>query len=85
MAKAVGYSIYYYNIGTDAKKQILQQLTNRQEQVFTATNILKLGINIQNIQGVIYIGIPKKIHNYTQESKRAKQNRLKSKAIIIQA
>ena len=29
VAKAVGCSIYYYNMGTDAKKWILRQLTNR--------------------------------------------------------
>ena len=29
------------------------------------------------------MGIPKKIYNYIQESKKAGQNRLKNKAIII--
>ena len=28
VVKAVGYSVYYHNIGTDAKKRILRQLTN---------------------------------------------------------
>jgi len=29
VVKVVGYSVYYYNMVIDAKKQILQQLTNR--------------------------------------------------------
>ena len=29
VAKVVGYSVYYYDIGIDVKKWILQQLTNR--------------------------------------------------------
>ena len=29
VVKAVGYSVYYYDMGTDAKKRILRQLTNR--------------------------------------------------------
>ena len=31
VAKAVGCSVYYHDMGTDAKKRILRQLTNRQE------------------------------------------------------
>ena len=45
VVKAVGCSVYYHDIGTDAKKRILRQLTNRQEQVFAATNALGLGID----------------------------------------
>ncbi len=64
MVKVIGYSVYYYNIVIDVKKQILWQLTNGQKQVFTVINMLGLSINTLIIQVVIYIGIPKKMCDY---------------------
>jgi len=85
VAKAVGCSVYYHNMGTDAKKRILQQLTNGQEQVFAATNALGLGIDAQSIRVVVHVGISKKMRNYVQESGRAGRDGLKSEAIIMRA
>jgi ATP-dependent DNA helicase RecQ len=56
---------------------------NRKHRVIIATNTLGLGIDISDIQVVIYAGAPRKIRDYAQESRQAGRDRLASEAIII--
>ncbi|KAF2818026.1 uncharacterized protein BDZ99DRAFT_365646, partial [Mytilinidion resinicola] len=65
------------------KSKLVKQLTEGQQQVFTATNALGLGINAPTIQAVVHVGTIRKMRHYAQESGRAGRDRQKSKAIIM--
>ena len=52
--------------------------------VITATSILGIGIDIPDIRSVIYLGRPRILLDYAQESRRAGRDRQPSEAIIIQ-
>jgi superfamily II DNA helicase RecQ len=57
MAGVLGSICYYRAVGSvEDKKEIVQQLTSGQQQVFTATNALGLGVDAATIWAVIHIG-----------------------------
>lgn len=66
LAELLGCLVYHRNIG-DAlyKRDILDRLVLGQEQVFTATNTLGLGIDRASIRVVIHIGVPRQMRAYT--------------------
>jgi RecG-like helicase len=50
LAVVLGCSVYYCTIGNQKKKKgILQRLTRQTEQVFMATNVLGVGIDVLTI------------------------------------
>jgi superfamily II DNA helicase RecQ len=84
LARVLECSVYHRHVGNkDEKKAILQKLTLGQEQVFTATNALGLGIDRPSIRVVIHVGVREKMRDYAQESGRAGRDGLKSEAIIM--
>ena len=86
LAAVLGCSVYHCTIRDQKKKKgILRRLTEQTEQVFMATNALGVGIDAPMIQVVIYVGIPKELKQYSQESGRAGRDRQASEAIIMQA
>jgi superfamily II DNA helicase RecQ len=57
IAGVLGGICYHRAVGSvEDKKEIVQQLTSGQQQVFTATNALGLGVDAATIWAVIYIG-----------------------------
>jgi superfamily II DNA helicase RecQ len=57
IAGELGGVCYYCKVESiEDKKEIVWQLTSRQQQVFTATNALGLGVDTLIIQAVVYIG-----------------------------
>jgi superfamily II DNA helicase RecQ len=57
MARVLGAVCYHQAVGSiKEKKEIVQQLTSGEAQVFTATNALGLGIDAPTIQAVVHIG-----------------------------
>jgi superfamily II DNA helicase RecQ len=84
MAEALGAVCYYRAVGSaEEKRKIVQQLTGGQEQVFTATNALGLGIDAPTIRAVVHIGTIRKMRHYAQESGRAGRDGKVSEAIIM--
>jgi superfamily II DNA helicase RecQ len=77
--------VYYHRAveSIEDKKDIVRQLTSRQQQVFTATNTLGLEVDALTIQAVLHIGTIRKMRHYTQESRRAGRNSKASEAIIM--
>ena len=73
----------YYSQQID-KLSILQQFTQGQIQIITATSILGIEVDIPDIRYIIYIGIPQTLLDYTQKNRYIEQNRQSSKTIIIQ-
>ena len=73
----------YYSQQID-KPSILQRFIQSQTQVITATSALGIGVDISDIRCIIYIGMPRTLLDYAQESGRAGHNRQASKTIIIQ-
>jgi superfamily II DNA helicase RecQ len=81
----LGSICYHHKVESiEDKKEIVQQLTSRQQQVFTATNALGLEVDAPTIRAVIHIGTVRKMQHYTQESRQAGRNSKTSEAIIIQ-
>jgi superfamily II DNA helicase RecQ len=58
-------------------------LVRGKQQVFVATNVLGLGIDIPHIRVVIHMGVRSRITDYAQESGRAGRDGQKSEAIIL--
>ena len=84
MAEALGAVCYYRAVGSaEEKRKIVQQLTSGQEQVFTATNALGLGIDAPTIRAVVHMGTIRKMRHYAQESGRAGRDGKVSEAIIM--
>jgi hypothetical protein len=84
MAEALGAVCYYQAVGSaEEKRRIVQKLTGGQEQVFTATNALGLGINAPTIRAVVHMGTIRKMRHYAQESGRAGRDGKVSEAIIM--
>jgi superfamily II DNA helicase RecQ len=84
LAVMLGCACYYREVGdTDEKKAIVRQLCQGEEQVFTATNALGLGVDAPSIRVVIHVGVVRKLKDYAQESGRAGRDGLKSEAIIL--
>jgi superfamily II DNA helicase RecQ len=75
---------YHRAVGSiEDKKEIVRQLTSGQQQVFTATNALGLGVDAPTIRAVVHIGTIRKMRHYAQESGRAGRDGKKSEAIIM--
>ncbi|KAL2801566.1 hypothetical protein BJX63DRAFT_426654 [Aspergillus granulosus] len=76
--------IVYINTKSQVEA-ISWELEYKKEQtwVIAVTSILGMGINISNIWCVIYIGQPRMLLDYRQESGWAGRDKLASKAIII--
>jgi superfamily II DNA helicase RecQ len=84
MAGVLGAVCYHRAVGSiEEKKEIVQQLTSDEAQVFTATNALGLGIDALTIWAVVHIGTVWKIRHYAQESGRAGRDGEVSEAIIM--
>jgi superfamily II DNA helicase RecQ len=84
IAKELRGVCYHHKVGSvEDKKEIVRQLTSGQQQVFTATNALELGVDAPTIQAVVHIGTVRKIQHYAQESRQAERNSKTSKAIIM--
>lgn len=77
-------SAYYREVGSEEEKsELLKELTEGQERVFTATNALGLGVDAPNIRLVIHTNVPFKLKQYGQESGRAGRDGSSSEAIIM--
>jgi superfamily II DNA helicase RecQ len=84
MAGVLGGICYHRAVGgVEDKKEIVQQLTSGQQQVFTATNALGLGVDAATIRAVIHIGTIRKMRHYAQESGRAGRDGKPSEAVIM--
>jgi len=88
--KAVQYArllqcvCYHRQVGSRGEKaELVRQLTEGRQQVFTATNALGLGVDAPTIRVVIHVGVVRKLRDYAQESGRAGRDGEKSEAIII--
>src|SRR5436190_23782596 len=64
------------------KREMIQQLTEKRQQMFTVTNMLRLKVNASTIQVMIHVKVVRKLQNYRQKSDRADRNELKSKTIL---
>jgi superfamily II DNA helicase RecQ len=86
LAELLGCSVYHRNVGNALyKREILDRLVLGQEQVFTATNALGLGIDRASIRVVIHMGVPRQMRSFAQESGRAGRDQLRSESIIMRA
>lgn len=84
LAEVLDCACYYREVGdAEEKKAIVRQLCGGEEQVFTATNALGLGVDAPSIRVVIHVGVVRKLRDYAQESGRAGRDGLKSEAIIL--
>ena len=84
LAKLLDCVYYHRQVGSRGEKaELVRQLTEGRQQVFTATNALGLGVDAPTIQVVIHVGTVRKLRDYAQESRQAGQDRQKSKAIIV--
>ena len=84
MAGELGAVCYHREVGSvEDKKEIVRQLTSGQQQVFTATNALGLGVDAPTIRAVVHIGTVRKMRHYAQESGRAGRDGKTSEAIIM--
>ena len=52
-------------------------------RIIIATSVFRIGIDITDIRLIVYIGWPRILLDYAQESGRAGRDRLKSEAVII--
>ena len=65
LAKVLGCSAFHRTVGNEEeKREILRRLTQGEEQVFTATNALGLGIDAPTIRVVIHVGVREKMRDY---------------------
>jgi superfamily II DNA helicase RecQ len=84
MAEVLGAVCYHRAAGSvEEKKEMVQQLTRGERQVFTATNALGLGIDAPTIRAVVHVGTVRKMRQYAQESGRAGRDGQESEAIIM--
>jgi len=84
LAEVLNCVCYYREVGSRReKRELVMQLTSGQQQVFTATNALGLGVDAPTIRAVIHIGIIRLMRHYAQESGRAGRDGLPSEAIIM--
>ena len=84
LVEVLGSVCYYWQVGSRGKKsKLVRQLMEGLQQVFTAMNALGLGVDALMIWVVIHVGVVRKLREYAQESGRAGQDRLESKAIIL--
>ncbi|KAF2179198.1 P-loop containing nucleoside triphosphate hydrolase protein [Zopfia rhizophila CBS 207.26] len=84
----IRYQVSRYNAEKEEEAltelhELVKQLTEGRQQVFTATNALGLGADAPTIQAVVYIGKIRKMRYYAQESGRAGRDGTASKAIIM--
>ena len=85
LAEVLKCVCFHRNVGTSQEKsQLLKQLTDNTQQVFTATNALGLGVDAPHIRVIIHVGQARKLRDYAQESGRAGRNGSPSEAIILQ-
>ena len=80
LAKVLDCYIFYY---TATDKIIVLQQFRSEGRTIIATSIFRIGIDITDIRLIVYIGWPRILLDYAQESGRAGRDRLKSEAIII--
>jgi superfamily II DNA helicase RecQ len=84
LAEVLGCVCYHRNVGSSQeKKALVAQLTSGQQQVFTATNALGLGVDAPTIRAVVHVGVVRSVRQYAQESGRAGRDGLASEAIIM--
>ena len=84
LAKVLGCVCFHRNVGSSKEKgELVRQLTEGRQQVFTATNALGLGVDAPTIRAVVHVGIVRKMRHYAQESGRAGRDGLASEAIIM--
>ncbi|KAF2008294.1 P-loop containing nucleoside triphosphate hydrolase protein, partial [Aaosphaeria arxii CBS 175.79] len=84
LAEALQCVCYHRNAGSSREKQeLVRQWTSGEQQVFTATNALGLGIDAPSIRAIIHVGVIRMIRQYSQESGRAGRDGLASEAIIM--
>ncbi|KAH6612356.1 P-loop containing nucleoside triphosphate hydrolase protein [Boeremia exigua] len=84
LARLLGCVCYHRQVGSRGEKaELVRQLTEGRQQVFTATNALGLGVDAPTIRVVIHIRIVRKLRDYAQESGRAGRDGQKSEAIIV--
>ena len=72
--------IFYY---TATDKIIVLQWFRSEGRTIIATSVFRIGIDITDIRLIVYIGWPRILLDYAQESGRAGRDRLKSEAVII--
>ena len=84
LAAVLGCVCYHREAGSRAEKgEMVRQLTEGRQQVFTATNALGLGVDAPTIRVVIHVGVVRRLRDYGQESGRAGRDGLKSEAILL--
>lgn len=85
-ARVLGGVCYHRGVGSEEeKREIVRQLREGREQVFTATNALGLGVDAPTIRVVIHVGMVRRLRDYAQESGRAGRDGESSEAIIVRA
>ncbi|KAF2187533.1 P-loop containing nucleoside triphosphate hydrolase protein [Zopfia rhizophila CBS 207.26] len=83
-AEVLGAVCFHRNVGSSKEKhELVKQLTEGRQQVFTAMNALGLGVDAPTIRAVVHIGKIRKMRHYAQESGRAGRDGTASEAIIM--
>ncbi|KAF2805012.1 P-loop containing nucleoside triphosphate hydrolase protein [Mytilinidion resinicola] len=84
LAEVLECVCFHRNVGSSKKKsELVKQLTKGRQQVFTATNVLGLGINAPIIRAVVHVGTIRKMRHYAQESGRAGRDGRKNKRGVV--
>jgi superfamily II DNA helicase RecQ len=81
---AKGFECEAYHSHTIDRHSVLARFQADPIGVVAATSALGIGVDIPNIRSIIYIGLPRSLLDYAQESGRAGRDGLRSEAIIIQ-
>ncbi len=77
------YLVFYSKVDTaKGKGQQLREWV-KEGQVIVTINALGIGIDIADIQIVVYAGALQRLQDYTQESRQARQDSKASKAVIV--
>jgi superfamily II DNA helicase RecQ len=72
IGEALDCSIYYCNVNNQAgKARQIKELIEGKSQLIAATNVLGIGVDLPDIQVVIYTGQLQKLRDYIQESRKA--------------
>jgi superfamily II DNA helicase RecQ len=83
--KALAEKLYCqaYHHNAAGKASMLEGFMEGKQQVIVATSALGMGVDVPNIQCIIYIDWPFSLLDYAQESGRARRDGKRSEAIMI--